>query len=177
MTINLINNIAFLIALVAVGQVVISRFPENTLNRQILFGLLFGTVTILVMANPVSFAPGIIFDSRSIVLVVASAAGVVAAAIAAGMAAYYRFQLGGLGAPVGIMVVLLSALFGVLARQWWLRRNHPPRLIDYIALGLVVQLMQLPPSRNYPIRPVMPSSSKPGGCCCCSTRRLPCSCS
>ena len=75
MTINLINNIAFLIALAAAGQVVISRFPENTLNRQVLFGLLFGGAALLGMANPVSFAPGVFFDGRSIVLAVAGVAG------------------------------------------------------------------------------------------------------
>lgn len=153
MTINLINNIAFLIALAAAGQVVISRFPENTLNRQVLFGLLFGGAALLGMANPVSFAPGVFFDGRSIVLAVAGVAGGgVTAAIAAGMAAFYRYQLGGIGAPVGIMIVLLSALFGVLARQWWLRRTQPPRPIDYLALGVVVQLMQFAAITQIPNR-------------------------
>jgi len=32
MFINLINNVAFLIALVAAGQIVIDRFPQKTLN-------------------------------------------------------------------------------------------------------------------------------------------------
>jgi hypothetical protein len=68
------------------------------------------------------------------------------------MAAFYRYQLGGSGAPVGIMIVLLSALLGVLARQWWLRRTHPPRIIDYLALGVVVQLMQLAAITQIPNR-------------------------
>lgn len=153
MTINLINNIAFLIALVAAGQVVILRFPENTLNRQVLFGLLFGGVAILVMANPVSFSPGIIFDGRSIVLAVAGVAGGgVTAVIAAGMAAIYRYQLGGVGATLGVMVVLLSALFGVLARHWLLRLGRPPQPIHYLALGVVVQLMQLAAMTQAPNR-------------------------
>ena len=144
MLVNLINNIAFLIALVAAGQIVVARYRENTLNRQLLFGLLFGGVALLGMANPVNFAPGVFFDGRSIVLAVAGVAGGWApATIAAGMAAFYRYQLGGIGAPVGIMIVLLSALLGVLARHWWLRRPQPPRSFDYLALGVVVQLMQL----------------------------------
>lgn len=144
MSINLINNIAFLIALLAAGQVVVSRLPEDRLNRQVLFGLLFGGAAILVMANPVSISPGIIFDGRSIVLAVAGVAGGwVTAVIAAGMAAVYRYQLGGVGATLGVMVALFSALFGAMARQWWLRRAKLPRPIDYLALGLVVQLMQL----------------------------------
>jgi hypothetical protein len=92
--INLINNIAFLVALVAAGQIVITRFHNNALNRQVLLGLLFGGVTLLGMLNPVNFAPGVIFDGRSIVLSVAGVVGGgITAAIAAGMAAVYRYQL------------------------------------------------------------------------------------
>lgn len=144
MILSLINNIAFLVALVAVGQIVISHLYKNPCNRQILLGLLFGGVAILVMVNPVTFSPGIIFDGRSIVLAVAGVVGGAAAAlIAAAMAAIYRYQLGGVGATLGVMVVLLSALLGVLARHWLLRLGRPPKPIHYLALGLVVQLMQL----------------------------------
>ena len=112
---NLINNIAFLIGLVAAVQLVVARFQKSPMNRQLLLGILFGSVTLLGMANPVDFAPGIIFDGRSIVL---SVAGVVGggwvAAVAAGMAAIYRFELGGSGAMVGILVIASSALLGVL---------------------------------------------------------------
>lgn len=144
MHINLLNNIAFLIALVAAGQIVIARFHKRTSGRQMLLGLLFGSVALLGMANPVTFVPGLIFDGRSIVLAVAGVVGGGwAAAIAAGMAAFYRYQLGGIGAPVGVMVVLQSALLGVLARQWWLRRRDPPQPVHYLLLGVAVQIAQL----------------------------------
>ena len=122
---NLVNNIAFLIALVAAGQIVVSRAYERPLNRQILLGLLFGGVALLGMANPVNFLPGVFFDGRSIVLAVAGVVGGgVAAAIAAVMAAVYRYQLGGIGAPVGIAVVVLSALLGCFSM-----RSAAPRCI------------------------------------------------
>jgi len=144
MLINLINNIAFLVALLAAGQLVVSRFHESSLKRHLLLGILFGGVTLLGMVNPVTFAPGLIFDGRSMVL---SVAGVVggggAAAIAAGMAAVYRYQLGGIGAPVGVMVVLQSAMLGVLARQWWLRYRTSLHPGHYLAFGVVVQITQL----------------------------------
>ncbi|MDQ5926524.1 MAG: hypothetical protein QG554_1466 [Pseudomonadota bacterium] len=144
MLINLINNIAFLVALVAAGQLVVSRFHKSSLNRQVLLGFLFGGVTLLGMVNPVIFAPGLIFDGRSIVLAVAGVVGGgVAAAIAAGMAAVYRYQLGGIGAPVGVMVALQSALLGVLARRWWQRRSTPPHPAHYLAFGVLVQIAQM----------------------------------
>lgn len=144
MFINLINNIAFLVALVAVGQLVVSRFPQNSPGRRVFLGVLFGCVTLLGMVNPVNFAPGLIFDGRSIVLSLAGlVGGGVVAAIAAGMAAVYRYHLGGIGAPVGIMVILQSALLGALARQWFLRRGDSPGTKHYLGLGVVVQLAQL----------------------------------
>ena len=75
MILSLINNIAFLVALVAIGQIVISRFYRNSLNRQVLLGLLFGSVALLGMANPLNFVPGVIFDGRSIVLSVLGVVG------------------------------------------------------------------------------------------------------
>jgi len=144
MTLALINNIAFLVALVAAGQIVISRFRKNPLTRQVLLGLLFGGVAILGMVNPLHFSPGAIFDGRSIVLsVVGVVGGGVPAIIAAGMAAIYRYQLGGIGATIGVVIVLQSALFGVLARKMWQRRGRAARPIDCLALGVVVQLVQL----------------------------------
>ncbi len=143
MFINLINNIAFLIALVAAGQIVISRFHNNALPRSLLLGFLFGGVTLLGMLNPVNFLPGIIFDGRSIVLAVAGVVGGgVTAAIAAGVAVIYRYQLGGGGALVGVFTVVASAFLGVLARYWWLRGDKPPHPAKYLGLGVMVQFAQ-----------------------------------
>ena len=153
MILSLINNIAFLVALVAAGQIVVSRFHRNPLSLHVLLGLLFGSAAMLGMANPLNFSPGVIFDGRTIVLsVVGVVGGGVAAAIAAAMAAVYRLVLGGAGAPVGVAVVLLSALLGVVARHWWLGRSQPPRPVDYLALGVAVQLMQLAAFTQVPNR-------------------------
>lgn len=150
---NLVNNIAFLIALAAAGQLVVSRFHKFSLKYSLVLGVLFGSVTLLGMANPVNFAPGVFFDGRSIVLAVAGVVGGgVTAVIAAGMAAFYRYQLGGIGAPVGIAVIVLAALLGVLARQWWQRLASPPHYAHYLALGVTVQLMQLAAFTQLPNR-------------------------
>jgi len=153
MHINLINNIAFLIALAAIGQIVFARFQKGSRSRQVLLGVVFGCVALLGMVNPVNFAPGLIFDGRSIVLSVAGVVGGgLAAAIAASLAAAYRWQLGGIGAPVGVSIILLSALFGVLARQLWSRRAEPPSPLHYLALGVMVQIMQLAAFTQVPNR-------------------------
>ncbi|NTV70209.1 MAG: PAS domain S-box protein [Azonexaceae bacterium] len=153
MLINLIDNIAFLIALAATGQLIVSRFHKASLKYQLVLGVLFGSVTLLGMSNPVNFAPGVFFDGRSIVLAVAGVVGGgLTAAIAACMAAFYRYQLGGIGAPVGVTVIVLAAFLGALAQQWWQRRSSPPHHVHYLALGVVVQLMQLAAFTQVPDR-------------------------
>ena len=141
---SLINNVAFLIALVAAGQVVISHGYKKPENRQLVLGFLFGGVAMLGMANPFTLQPGVIFDGRTIVL---AASGVVGGGIAAGVAAFmvalYRFEIGGSGTAVGITVAILSAALGALARAWWSQRQRSPLWFDYVALGVAVQLMQL----------------------------------
>jgi PAS domain S-box-containing protein len=144
MLVNLVNNIAFLVALVAAGQVVVARFQQAVTTRRVVLGLLFGGVALLGMLNPVVFAPGLIFDGRSILLSVAGVVGGgITAAIAAAIAGAYRYQLGGVGTTVGVSIVVVSALLGVLARYWWQRRQAPPHAAHYLALGVVVQLAQL----------------------------------
>jgi len=153
MLISLVNNIAFLIALVAAGQIVLARFPNRTRNRQVVLGLLFGGVTLLGMLNPMHFAPGLIFDGRSIVLAVAGVVGGgITAAIAAGIAAFYRYQLGGIGAPVGIVIIVVSALLGVLARHWWRRGSVPPSPFQFFVLGVLEQVFQLAAFTQFPNR-------------------------
>ena len=144
MPISLINNIAFLIALTAVGQIIIARLQGKKLNLQVFLGLLFGGITILGMINPMSFSPGVIFDGRSIVLAVAGMiGGAITAAIAASLAAVSRFLMGGSGAQVGVATILISALLGVLARGWQQQRKAHPSALHYFLLGIVVQLAQL----------------------------------
>ena len=122
MFLGLVNNIAFLIALVAIGQLVFAHLPQQTRSRQVWLGLLFGGIVCLGMANPVEFAAGVIFDGRSIVLAVAGVAGgAITATLAAAMAAFYRYSLGGIGAVIGVIVILQSAFLGVAARYWWLK--------------------------------------------------------
>ena len=153
MLVDLVNNIAFLIALIAAVQVVTTRFHSQVTGRRVMLGFLFGGVTLLGMLSPVTFEPGLIFDGRSIVLAVAGVVGgAITAGIAAAMAAVYRYQLGGIGATVGIAVILVSALLGTLARQWWLRRRTPPRPADYLLLGFLVQLGQLAAFTQIPNR-------------------------
>ncbi len=68
---NLIQNIALLVALAALYQVIGARFRKESLENKIISGFLFGIVGTIGMMTPLHYSPGIIFDGRSIILNIA----------------------------------------------------------------------------------------------------------
>jgi PAS domain S-box-containing protein len=141
---DLIQNIALLVALAAIYQVLGYRIRQNNLRFQILSGLLFGVVGVVGMLTPLHLMPGIIFDGRSVILSVSGLfGGPVVALIAALICAGYRLWLGGAGAWVGAAVALESAALGVLF--YYLRRRKAGSLsaLALWGFGLLVHLIML----------------------------------
>lgn len=107
-------------------------------------GILFGVTCIIGMSAPITLQPGLIFDSRTVVLSMAALfGGPLVAAVAALLAGAYRLWIGGLGAAVGVATVLLSVLFGLAYRhavkRHWLRIGAWQLLI----FGLLLHLAEL----------------------------------
>jgi two-component system, sensor histidine kinase and response regulator len=141
---NLIQNVALLVALAATYQVIRSRFEKNNVGYQILSGLLFGGAGIVGMITPINFAPGIIFDGRSIILSVSGLfGGPLVAAIAASMCATYRLWLGGGGAWVGVSVILESASLGVVFYFLWRNAETQIGTFSLWSFGLLVNAIML----------------------------------
>jgi len=145
----LVQNIALLMALVVVLRV----FPRGRRGEQywshpvvplVFTGLLFGGFCLVGMMTPLRFAPGIIFDGRSIILAVAGMfGGPVVAVVSAAMCGAYRLWLGGAGAPMGLGVICESAALGVVWHYW---RKRSPHLMNYFALwgfGLLVHVLMV----------------------------------
>jgi diguanylate cyclase len=77
------------------------------------------------MADPIVVQHGVIIDTRGVILTLAGPfGGAVAAAIAAASAIAFRLWLGGAGAPVGCITILVGAIVGLLfARRVPLRQG------------------------------------------------------
>jgi PAS domain S-box-containing protein len=135
MVVPLLQNIALLLALV-VGYDMLSEYlPSRRWWGHLLHGILFGSIAIIGMMTPVTFAPGVVYDGRSIVLAAAGyIAGPTTAATAALIATAYRLHLGGVGALPGVLTIVTSAGFGAAA--WRLRRRHRGRLAGAITPGV-----------------------------------------
>lgn len=141
---DLAFNIALLIALAALYQVVISRLPLQPTTTHVIFGILFGLAAVLAMVAPIVMAPGLIFDGRSVILAVSGlVGGPLMALISATMAAAYRIWLGGPGAIVGVSVIIASAAIGTGFHYY--RRNAGGRLsiLQLYGLGLLVHVVML----------------------------------
>lgn len=115
MILDLIKNIALLVTLAVGLRFLGYRFEQRRAVFLVMAGGLFGLVGVVGMMTPLQFAPGIIYDGRSIVLSLAGLfGGPVVAAIAAPICAAYRFYLGGPGAIPGIAVIVEAAALGVV---------------------------------------------------------------
>lgn len=144
MILDLLQNVALLVALSVGLQLLAQRIDRSRALYPVAVGLLFGTVGVIAMMTPLHFAPGVIYDGRSIIVSLAGfMGGPVTAGIAAVMCVAYRLYLGGAGAIVGVLVIIESALFGVL---FYYLRSRNPRWEHPFALwlfGVAVQSVML----------------------------------
>ncbi|NDY74338.1 LytS/YhcK type 5TM receptor domain-containing protein [Desulfobacter hydrogenophilus] len=113
--IGLINNAALLVSLVLIYDLVVLRQPgEKVSSSQILIGLILGLIGLAIMKNPWEFLPGIIFDTRSILLSVCGLFfGMVPTVTATILTGGYRLYLGGSGAWTGFAVIVISSAVGL----------------------------------------------------------------
>lgn len=115
MVLSLIQNVALIVALATAEQYLVRALGRNRTWLPIVSGSLFGGVAVIAMMTPFVLTEGLIFDGRSVILSIAGLfGGPLVAGIAAGIAAAYRYSIGGVGAFTGVMVIVISALIGVI---------------------------------------------------------------
>jgi len=141
---SLVQNIALLVALSFVHSLLIRRMQQNRTAYTLVSGLLFGGVALVGMMTPAVLQPGLIFDGRSIILAVAGfVCGPLTALVAAAMTAAYRIWLGGVGAPMGIAVIICAAGIGIAWHYIRLRTEHCAGFSGLYLFGLLVHLMMI----------------------------------
>ena len=142
---SLIQNIALLVTLAAMHQVIAARLNRGRVIPQVLTGLLFGGVGLVGMMTPLQFMPGVIFDGRSIILSVAGLfGGPIVAVIAAAMCAAYRLWLGGAGVWVGVGVIIEASALGVIFHYLRRRADQPMSPLWLWCFGLLVHAGMMP---------------------------------
>tara|TARA_R110002072_G_scaffold175652_1_gene331578 strand:- start:2117 stop:3826 length:1710 start_codon:yes stop_codon:yes gene_type:complete len=143
---------SLLLSLCLLYAFIAQRWPNEELTGKILSGLLFGAICVIGMEAPVTIAPGVIFDPRSVIISLSGVfGGPVCGIIAAVIAGGYRAYLGGGGAPVGVAVVVACVGLGIGFRAGYKAGRFPLNWLTLLAFGLVVHVVvigiftQLPP--------------------------------
>lgn len=144
MLLELAKGVALLLALSQLYSYSVRALRQHPWLSQGVGGLLFGGICVVGMLMPLQIAPGIIFDARSVVLSMASLfGGPWVGSVAVGIAAAYRWHLGGAGASVGVAVAL--ACYGMGLAYYWVYRRGWVGLgwWQLLAFGLLVHVVEL----------------------------------
>lgn len=139
MYLDLLLNLALLVAITVLSGFVAKRWRYGTRRGAAVQGLLFGAAAILGMMRPFVLVPGLIFDGRSIVLSLAALFfGPVTAGVSVSLTAAYRLWLAGPGATMGVLTALVSGGLGLYFRARWGRQPGEPSAAQLLLVGVVV---------------------------------------
>ncbi len=142
--IDLIYNLAMLIALSVVSGFVDLRWKRGTWTGALLQGVVFGGAAMIGMLRPFVMGPGLIFDGRSVMISLGALFfGPWTAGVACLMTMPLRMIQGGPGAMMGVMVLLVSA--GIGMGFHWNRRGKTGELsaLALLAFGILVHVGML----------------------------------
>lgn len=141
--VDLIYNLALLVALSVVSGFIGQRW-KHELRGALLQGVVFGGASVIGMLRPLVLAPGIIFDGRSVMISLCGLFFGPAAVIVAGaMALFCRVIQGGMGAIMGVSVILSSALLGLVFHFHHNRRGVEISAFQLFGFGLIVHIVMV----------------------------------
>ncbi|MDK2846684.1 MAG: hypothetical protein PWP34_37 [Desulfuromonadales bacterium] len=142
---ELMKNAALLLAMAFIYDVMTSRYRlRHRLVVQIFVGLSLGLLGIILMLTPWQYVPGIVFDTRSVLLGISGLFfGAVPTIIAMVMTALFRLIQGGAAAWVGVGVIFASGTLGIL---WKHRHRNATEELTWWQLyffGIVIHVVML----------------------------------
>jgi PAS domain S-box-containing protein len=109
----IVQNVTVLLVLSLLHDLFLGRLPVTDRAYRIGSGVLFGLIAILIMTVAAQPVPGVRIDGRNAIIMAASAfGGLPAGALAAIIASFGRLAMGGVGAPIGVVTIALSAVLG-----------------------------------------------------------------
>ena len=142
--VEFINNAALLLVLSVIYEITYMLPDRYKRLQQIFNGILISLVCIAVMMIPFTIAPGLIYDTRSILIsVVALIFGLVPTVITVIAAIIFRFSIGGIGTVPGVLVILSSASIGLAWRHWIYPNAKKHRWLCVYAMSIAVHITML----------------------------------
>jgi len=143
--IGLLENAAILIAVAVLYDFIwLKTDKSRKLPLQALLGLLLGGIGIILMKSPWTLVDGIVFDTRSILLTISGLFfGGITTVIAMAIMIFYRLNLGGTGAFMGVAVIATSALIGLVWRKLHPKIIEEKKLGEVYVVSFIVHLVML----------------------------------
>lgn len=142
---GLIYNASLLLAIFFVFEMMVSRLKrDNSFLWQVMTGMALGGIGLAIMETNWELVPGVIFDTRSVLLGIAGLYfGWIPTLIVMVMASSYRIYLGGSGVYMGVAVILEAGLIGLAwrhFREWCMCKISAKELYLF---GLLIHLVML----------------------------------
>jgi PAS domain S-box-containing protein len=142
---SLVHNISLLLALVVVFDIISQNWRTNrTFLQDIFIGLIVGGVGIAIMLSPWVFIPGVIFDTRSVLLGISGLFfGTVPTLIAMALTLSLRIFQGGTGAIMGVSVILATGTMGILWRKLGHKSLEKIKWTELYIFGLLIHIVMI----------------------------------
>lgn len=140
----LFTNAALLLALSVVYELTYLLPSRYRRFQPVYSGLMIAAICLAIMRMPFAFQPGLVYDTRSIIIsVTALIFGPVPTFITVAVAVIFRLGLGGLGTLPGIAVILSSALIGLAWRRWVHVKPGKRRWLNILLMSITVHVAML----------------------------------
>jgi len=156
---GLLQNTAILLALGMLYDYLWARDEKSqTLGYKLLAGTIIGGIGIILILTPWTLIPGLVFDTRSVMLSVTGLFfGPVPTVIAMVITGAYRIFIGGDGMWMGVAVIISSGTIGILwctFRPGWKTKRY---YIELLTMGFLVHLVMLACTYFLPEPMVLPT--------------------
>jgi diguanylate cyclase (GGDEF)-like protein/PAS domain S-box-containing protein len=141
---ELINNAALLLVLSVIFEVTYLLPSRYSRVQSVFSGLMVAVICVAIMLMPFTLMPGLVYDTRSILIsVTALIFGPVPTVITAVAAVIYRLSAGGVGTLPGVSVILSSALIGLAWRRWVHVKSRKLQWLNVLLMSITVHITML----------------------------------
>lgn len=143
--ISLLQNVAMLMSFALLYDYFwLNSDKLKTIFRKIVAGIIISAITIVIMLTPGVLAPGLVFDTRSVIISVSGLFfGALPTVIVMFFSSAYRIFLGGDGVYMGVAVIISSGMIGILwniLRPLWREKKF---FMELLIMGAIVHVAML----------------------------------
>ena len=138
-------NILLLLGIAVVYSIFPIQSKKNEFIKKIIMGFLISFIGLTIMSTSYELAPGIVFDSRAVLISITGMfIGFIPTLIAGSFMILYRVFIGGPGAFTGVLWIIVAGAMGLLWRRFRLKNKKFDKYkITWIELYLFSLLVQV----------------------------------